>query len=94
MAYTKLEHQLIKTCEINGDEARLMIDMVFEAIAEMLMNGEDVRVANFGIFYPFFSKRSRRRHPLTGKIVDVPETVRIKFKGTNRIISKLSARLL
>jgi DNA-binding protein HU-beta len=56
------------------------VDAMFDAITKALSQGEDVKVAGFGIFRKKIRKPREARNPKTGEMVHVPEKKVVVFK--------------
>ena len=62
-------------------DAAKAVDAVFDAIAEALQKGDDVRLVGFGTFSA--AKRAARegRNPRTGETIQIPASVQPKFSA-------------
>ena len=56
------------------------VDAVFEAITEALKKGDEVRLPAFGVFAAKHSAARTGRNPQTGEEVQVPASIRAKFR--------------
>jgi DNA-binding protein HU-beta len=57
------------------------VDGVFEAVAEVLAKGGDVRLAGFGTFSVAHRKATTGRNPRTGAAIQIPASNLPKFKA-------------
>ncbi len=57
------------------------VDGVFDAIADSLKAGEEVRLVGFGTFNVTHRKQSQGRNPRTGESITIPASNRPKFKA-------------
>lgn len=63
----------------------LIVRTTFDTIREVVMEGEDVKVHQFGRFY--FQHRPERMgvHPRTKEPMTIPEKLTMRFKPSDRI---------
>ena len=59
------------------------VDTVFEAIAEALARGEDVRIAGFGIFATRNRSARTGRNPRTGESLEISASTAPTFEAGN-----------
>lgn len=64
----------------NGN-AKVAVDAVFDALYEILVNGEKFNQPAFGKFYIFESKPRTVKSVVSGKMVEVPSKRHVKFKA-------------
>ena len=57
------------------------VDGVFDAIADSLKAGEEVRLVGFGTFNVTHRKQSQGRNPRTGEAITIPASNQPKFKA-------------
>lgn len=62
-----------------GAEAQRAVEGIFDAIKESLANGEDVKIAGFGVFRVRLAKAREARNPRTGEVIHVPARNRPRF---------------
>ena len=55
-------------------------DAVFEAVGEVLANGEEVRIAGFGTFTPKSRRGRTGRNPRTGESLEIQASMASAFK--------------
>ncbi len=72
---------ITQTADCPTKKAELALNSIMKAIAESLSKGEKVTLIGFGTFSA--NKRAARqgRNPQTGKVIDIPEKVVVKFKA-------------
>ena len=58
---------------------------VFDVISQAILAGESVMVPKFGKFDVFVKKASTARNPKTGKSIDVPERLTVKFRVSSAL---------
>ena len=85
---------LMDTYNLNRQEATCILNMVRYAIVERLKGGHQVRIREFGVFTPTFRKGKRRKDNLSGKVIDVKDAIRVKFKPVASLISTVEKALL
>ena len=69
----------------NRDDAKYFLEAFMTVVTDALLNGEEVRLPNFGTFKLKKKKASRARHPLTGELVDVPAYYYPTFSYARRL---------
>lgn len=72
-------------------ECRDVIDSLVESIVETVAKGEEVKLVNFGKFEPSPRKETVKRHPKTGKKINVPAKVVPNFssgKGFDKAVAE------
>lgn len=65
---------------ISKKQAAEAFDTVFESITASLKNEERVQLPGFGSFSTGRTKARTGRNPSTGEPIDIPESVKVKFK--------------
>jgi len=75
----ELIDKLYRNNDLTKSECREMVGSVVDTIAETVANGEEVRLVDFGTFKPSPRKKTEKRHPQTGKEIEVPAKVVPKF---------------
>lgn len=66
------------------EDAKLAVDLTFEALKEVLLEGESVHLPRFGTFYPRYTKPREWTQPSTGETMMLKERARLAFKTTRR----------
>ena len=64
---------------ITKKEARPIVESVFDFIKDANADGEKVQIIGFGSFMPKHYAAHQRNNPATGKLMDVPESIKPKF---------------
>lgn len=62
-------------------QAQAAVETVFETITESLSRGEEVAVTGFGTFRAVKAAARSARNPKTGAAIQVPATIKPKFKA-------------
>src|SRR5437763_4465400 len=65
-------------------EASKAVDAVFDAIAEALKGGDEVRLVGFGTFSVAARAASEGRNPRTGEKIQIAASKQAKFKPGHR----------
>ena len=60
-----------------------VVDAVFEVITDVLAQGEDVAISDFGKFVIVEKEAATRRNPATNEPVEVPAHNVVKFKASS-----------
>lgn len=66
---------------LSKTDAAKAVDGVFQAIADALKGGDEVRLVGFGTFNVAERAQSEGRNPRTGEKIDIPASRQPKFKA-------------
>ena len=66
--------------DMKKSEANKAVDAVFDAIAEALKGGDEVRLVGFGTFSVASRAASEGRNPRTGEKIQIAASKQAKFK--------------
>jgi DNA-binding protein HU-beta len=66
--------------DMKKSDASKAVDAVFDAIAEALKGGEEVRLVGFGTFSVASRAASEGRNPRTGEKIQIAASKQAKFK--------------
>jgi len=66
--------------DMRKSEASKAVDAVFDAIADALKDGEEVRLVGFGTFSVASRAASEGRNPRTGEKIKIAASKQAKFK--------------
>ena len=66
--------------DLKKSEASKAVDAVFDAIAEALKDGSEVRLVGFGTFSVASRAASEGRNPRTGEKIQIAASKQAKFK--------------
>ena len=66
--------------DLKKSEASKAVDAVFDAIAEALQGGDEVRLVGFGTFSVASRAASEGRNPRTGEKIHIAASNQAKFK--------------
>jgi DNA-binding protein HU-beta len=72
--------QVAETAELSKVDAARAVDAVFDSIAAVLKNGDEVRLVGFGTFLVTKRAASEGRNPRTGETIKIPASKQPKFK--------------
>lgn len=67
-----------------------MVAEIFSIIEEHLETGGEIQIQGFGKLYSRKSKPTRRRNPINGQLIDVPEKTGVFFKVSPKFKEKLN----
>ncbi len=73
--------QVAEGAELSKTDAAKAVDAVFDAIAEALKKGDEVRLVGFGTFSVSERAASEGRNPRTGEKIDIEASRQPKFKA-------------
>lgn len=80
MTKSDLVDAIAARAELSKTRAEMVVNSVFDSIAESLRKGEGVEIRGFGSFSVRSHKPYKGRNPRTGKPVKVPAKTRPFFK--------------
>ena len=80
MTKNELIEAIAARANIKKPQAEIVVNAVFDAIADSLREGSGVEIRGFGSFHVRQHKAYRGRNPRTNDIVDVPSKRRPFFK--------------
>ena len=69
-----------------------MVDEVFEIIQDTLINGEEVKIANFGNFEVRQKKSRKGRNPQTGEALEISARKVLSFKPSVMLKRELNRK--
>ena len=76
--------------DLRKSEASKAVDAVFDAIAEALKGGTEVRLVGFGTFSVASRAASEGRNPRTGEKIQIAASKQAKFKPGKRLRDELN----
>ena len=81
--------KIIKTAALNADltvkEEQKAVEALLCAVSDILKDGREVLLPDFGKFYVRKCAERQVRNPQTGEMMTVPATRRIRFKPSGNI---------
>ncbi len=89
----ELVDRVYRNSDCTKQECRELVDKVVDTITEEVSKGEEVRLVNFGTFKPNPRKATVKRHPKTGKKIEVPSKVTPKFSPGKGFTEKVQDNL-
>ena len=75
---------------LSKKDARTAIDIVFAKIEEAVLNGQDVNIANFGVFVPKTRQSRDGTHPKSHDKIVIKETRTISFRVSKALKEKMN----
>ncbi len=85
----ELVEEIYRENDFTKQECREMVNSMVETITETVSEGENVKLVDFGTFKPSPRQETVKRHPVTGKKIEVPAKVVPRFspgKGFNELV--------
>ena len=88
---TDLAAKIAETLDIPKTKAADAVSVLVALMTDTLINGEQVRIADFGTFE--VRERSARigRNPKTGEAVDIPASKSVGFKVSKKLKEAVNA---
>lgn len=75
---------------LSKKEARQAIDIVFDRIAEALVNGQEVNITNFGVFEPKMRQQRDGTDPKSHKRIVIKKKRSVTFRLSKELKEKLN----
>ena len=82
--------EVARRARLTKKDAALAVDAVFDTMLETLVNGEDVKVAGFGLFEVKKHKARVGMNPITKEPIDIPEMNAISFRASKGAKDKVN----
>ena len=82
--------EVARRARLTKKDAALAVDAVFDTMLETLANGEDVKVAGFGLFEVKKHKARVGMNPITKEPIDIPEMNAISFRASKGAKDKVN----
>ena len=70
---------------LSKKEARTAVDIVFDHIAEALVNGQEVNITNFGVFSPKERKQREGTDPKSHKRITIKKKRSVTFRLSKQL---------
>ena len=70
---------------LSKKEARTAVDVVFDHIAEALVNGQEVNITNFGVFSPKERKQREGTDPKSHKRIVIKKKRSVSFRLSKQL---------
>ena len=70
---------------LSKKEARTAVDIVFDHIAEALVNGQEVNITNFGVFSPKERKQIEGTDPKSHKRITIKKKRSVSFRLSKQL---------
>lgn len=70
---------------LSKKEARTAVDIVFDHIAEALVNGQEVNITNFGVFSPKVRKQREGTDPKSHKRIVIKKKRSVTFRLSKQL---------
>ena len=80
MKKTELASAVAEETELSAKDAAKAVDATFNAIIEALKDGDEVRIANFGVFAVTERPESQGRNPQSGETITIKAARVPKFR--------------
>jgi nucleoid DNA-binding protein len=68
-----------KASGLRQSDCESLFNLILEKLIQALYNGERIEFRGLGSFYLKRKQATRRRHPVTGQIIEVPSRWSVKF---------------
>jgi len=91
MNHSQLIKRIAEDHEITKAAARETLDRVFSTISDVLADGEQVRVRDFGIFNVKRTKAKKARNPATGATIEVPSKTVVRYRPARPLAERVRA---
>ena len=78
--------------DLSKVDANSAVDSIFDAIEQALTAGDEVRLVGFGTFSVAKRAASTGRNPRTGEPMQIPASIRAKFKAGKGLKDSVNKR--
>jgi len=82
---TELAGIVARSLELDEGDVWVICTELAAVMTEVLEHGEEIKIRGLGSFTWRRHKASRRRHPLTKEMVDMPERDKLTFTPTEKL---------
>ena len=92
MKKSDIEKELSRRFDLNPAESRKVLDVMIDAMADMLRDGERIEIRHFGSFFTKSHQPYEGRNPRTGEKIYIGEKTLPLFKVSNWLAPKLTEK--
>ncbi len=92
MKKSDIEKQLSQKFNINPVESKKILDVMLDAMARMLSDGERIEIRHFGSFFTKNYEPYEGRNPRTGEKIYIGQKTLPLFKVSNWLAPKLTEK--
>lgn len=85
MEKLQLKKYISEETGVTGEEAGIIIDVIFKGIVKGLASDGKATITNFGTFRTKEVKGRKARNPHTGETVYVPDRTVVRFKPAKKL---------
>jgi len=75
---------------LSKKEARIAVDIVFDNIAEALVNGQEVNITNFGVFEPKVRQQRDGTHPKSHERIVIKKKRSVSFRLSKQLKGEIN----
>lgn len=93
MRYNSFLKRIMRKHNLLREDAQLASRIVFEALKEVLLEGEEVPIPRFGTFHPRYTKPREWVQPSSGEAMILKPRVRLNFKSTRYFDKQMTLAL-
>lgn len=91
MKKAELVAEVAEKADLNQKQAQGAVDATFSAIVSAMRSGDEVRIANFGVFAVQDRPESQGRDPRSGKAITIKAAKVPKFRAGKPLKDALNA---
>jgi DNA-binding protein HU-beta len=77
--------RIAKDNDCTQTEARRALDYVTNSIGKAMQQGEEIAISGFGSFRIIECAAKKYRHPVTGRMEEMPACSKVKFTPSTKI---------
>lgn len=92
MHKTELIEKIANTTKFPKSNTSIIVNKLFETIADALRKGQDVTILGFGTFKVAKLKAKKGRDLKTGEIINIPARKAPKFKASSNLKALVKAK--
>lgn len=90
MTRNDLYNILFTRLGLSRADAELSVKLMFAAMSDALANGEEIKIANFGVFDVRMRAARPGRNPRTGESVPIPPRRVVTFRLSSKLEEELN----
>ena len=92
MKKSEIEKELSRKFDLNSIESRKVLDVIINAMTEMLRDGERIEIRHFGSFFTKSYDPYEGRNPRTGEKINIGKKILPLFRVSSWLAPKLTEK--
>lgn len=75
---------------VNKKDTQVVVETLFEYIADCIKNNEEVNIKNFGVFVPKVREKRKGTNPKDHSVIEIPEKRSISLRLSKNLKKNLN----